>query len=476
VRNFGIDVSLPLTSTINLAATLNPDFSNVEIDQATITPQEFQRQLIEYRPFFAQGSVFINATLGNRALPGAYSTNPDSVFYSPSVGPFDRGAKVEGSFGHQSFGVMNFRGYDVTTGNTFDDTAFGYEHLLQDSSFLYWADGVLAHHSIAGNDSTIESGVEARNLKSGLIGYADYAFEDGGWVPQRHTHLFETFTDVHKAGYEVNLGYLDIGPNYNPIDGYTANSDIHGPQAYVNLIGGSSPGIKSWFFNVGGDRFEDGSGAVHQADTYAFLNMVFKNGISFDGLGPSVGELRSYAIPAGPGCTGAIVTTSYFTGYPCYLNGQTAAFNLMNVPIGYGDSTPNPIDVNYAWGSFGGNNTHLFGVTATRVLNKMVTLGLIYDGTWERSLATGALTSQWLRRLTLGFNLPNQSSLSLSLRSINGLGGFATAVGTNVAFSYHRHFVNGDELYVNYGTPAAPSTLERLIVKFVFHVGGDTGT
>jgi hypothetical protein len=476
VRNYGLDVSVPLTSTINFVGTLNPDFSNVETDQQTIAPQEFRRQLTEYRPFFAQGAVFVNSTSVYRTTTGAYSTAPNYIFYSPSVGAFDRGAKVEGSFGDQNFGIMTFRGFDETTGNTFDDEVFGYEHALQDSSFEYWTDGVLAHHSIAGDDSTIEGGVEARNLKSGLIGFADYAVEDGSWVPQGNAEYFQTFADIHKPNYEVNAGYIDATPNYNPIDGYTANSDIRGPQGIVDFTGGTSPGIKGWTAFLDADRFEDESGAVHQADTGAFLSVVFDDKLSLDGIGPVIGELRSYGIPSGPGCSGGMVGRSYFTGYPCYRDGETQAFDLMSVPVGYGDGTPAPIDGDYAWGTFGSNDVHLFTMTTTRVIGAKITLGLEYDGTYERGLEGGALDSQWLRRVSLGYDLTSESTFTVSLRSINGYGGFAPMVGTNVAIAYHRLFRSGDELYVDYGTPASASTLDRLIVKFVFHSSGDIGT
>ncbi|HEY9085368.1 MAG TPA: hypothetical protein VIN40_05465 [Candidatus Tyrphobacter sp.] len=476
VRHFGIDVSVPVTSTINFVGTLDPDFSNVEVDQQTIAPQEFRRQLTEYRPFFAQGAVFLNATTSGRTPAGEYSTASNYVFFSPDIGPFDRGAKVEGTFGDQSFGVLSFRGYDETTGNTFDDEAFGYEHALPDRSFLYWTDGALAHHSLAGNDSTIEGGVEARNLHSGLIGYFDYAFEDGSWVPQGHADELESFVDVHKPNYEINAGYMDISPNYNPIDGYTANSDIRGPQGIVDFTGGSSAGIKNWTAFIEGDRFQDESGAVHQADTGIFVNVTFTNKFSLDGLGPATGELRSYGIPSGPACTGAVVARSYFTGFPCYRDGVTQAFNLMNIPVGYGDGTPSPIDGAYAWGTFGSNETHLFTLTTTRQIGNRLTLGLEYDGTYERAFSTGTLDSQWLRRVSLGVNLSSESTFTLSLRSINGYGGFAPAVGTNLAAAFQQRFHNGDELYVNYGTPASAATLDRLIVKFIFHAGADTGT
>ena len=61
------------------------------------------------------------------------------------------------------------------------------------------------------------------------------------------------------------------------------------------------------------------------------------------------------------------------------------------------------------------------------------------------------------------------------MRSINGNGGFAVP-GTNLAATFHRHWSNGNELYLDYGTPAATSILNRFIRKYVFHVGPLAGT
>ena len=86
------------------------------------------------------------------------------------------------------------------------------------------------------------------------------------------------------------------------------------------------------------------------------------------------------------------------------------------------------------------------------------------------------LDSQWLRRISLGYDISNESTASLELRDINGYGGFATQIGNNLAVAYHQRFAAGNELYVNFGSPAAGATLNRLIVKFVFHAGADAGT
>lgn len=476
IRNAGADFTYPITNTINFVSTLNPDFSNVEIDQQTIAPQEFRRGLQEYRPFFAQGANFINS---NASPIGGFVTPPNLIFYSPGVGPFDRGEKIEGTFGKQSFGVLNFRGYDQVTGNEFDDIAYGYKHALPNRTFLYWADGVVAHHSLAGNDSTNEVGVAGRNLKTGLVWSWDTAVEKGSWVPAPgFAHSNNGFVDFHKPNYEVYAGYQDVSPNYNPLDGFTTTSDVRGFTTFFQPQG-STPGIKNWNVFAYADRFFDRSGRVHQADTVLDFSATFKNGFSLNGVGPAVGILRGYAgdNPANYplGCADPHLPVTFFTGFPNYQCGRDYTFNLMGGGIGYRDGTPAPFDVSYEEGPFASNYLHLFTVNTSRPLGSRFSVSGEYDGTFERSLSTGRLESQMLRRLTFGETLGTDSNLSVSLRSINGIGGFAQP-GLNLAANYHRHFRNGNDLYVNYGTPAAPTTLNRLILKYVFRFGGGAGT
>ncbi|MFY9720019.1 MAG: hypothetical protein WAK16_10285, partial [Candidatus Cybelea sp.] len=115
-------------------------------------------------------------------------------------------------------------------------------------------------------------------------------------------------------------------------------------------------------------------------------------------------------------------------------------------------------------------------IVTSRPLTQRLSLGLEYDGTDERAFDTGELDSQWLRRISLGYNISTESSFSLELRDINGYGGFATQIGNNLAVAYHQRFPAGNELFINFGSPAAGATINRLIVKFVLHEGADAGT
>lgn len=471
VRPLGVDFTIPLTGTINGVGTINPDFSNVEVDQQTIAPQEFQRQLQEYRPFFTQGANFLNPSAANFSSP----TSPNNeVFYSPRIGPFDAGAKIEGAFGLQSFGLLGFRGFDETTGNTFNDIAYGYKHALADRTFEYWADGVLAHHSLAGDDTTTDVGLSGQNA-SGFQWGDGQSLERGSWLPNpRIAHSSNTFIAMNKPNYLAVVGYNDNSPNFNPIDGFTFNSDIHGFQGALETLGATN-WAKNYSVIFFFDRWFDRSGAVHEADTLASLSATFNNGFSIKSLGPSVGILRSYDVPANTDCSGPTVGTSSFTGFPCYRNGRDQPFNLFQVALGYKDGTPRPIDASFSFGPFGNNYTQISSMTTTRQLGRY-SLGLEYDGTIERAFLTGKLDSQWLRRISLGESLDAESNVSVSLRAINGRGGFAQSPGSNIALAYHRRFTNGNELFVDYGTPAAFNTLHRFIIKYVLHVGGDAGT
>ena len=368
--------------------------------------------------------------------------------------------------------MLSVRGFDELRGETFDDVAFGFKDALPDRSFLYWTDGVLAHHSIDGSDETAEAGAEGRNLKTGFVWLADTAIERGtatGGV----AHSSNGLVDVHKPNYEVQFEYFDVSPHYAPLDGFTALSDVHGPVLALNFLGNGTR-VKNWILGGFADRFLDDSGAVHEADTAINLQAAFKNGFSINALGPVVGLLRSYDVPAGPGCTGATVGRTTLFGAPCYRDGRTDRFQLFNAGFGYGDGTPAPTDLTLAAGPFGGDRLHQFTLTTSRPLGGRFSVTLEYDGTWERDDATGALSSQFLRRISLGESIGRDTNVALALRAINGVGGFALP-GVNLAASFHRHFANGDELYLDYGTPAAPATLDRIILKYVLHVGGTSG-
>ncbi len=450
-RTLGVDVTVPVTNTLSFVGTLNPDFSNVEQDQTTIAPQEFQRQYNEYRPFFSQGAQYLNS------LPGVNINSADIPFYSPNIGIFDRGFKFEGTQGHAQIGALN------AGGPGFNDSAFGYQVNTPDNAFTYAFQGVDAQHTGL-SDRMLGGAIATTNPHSGFFALTKYQFERGTLVSDpAQGGDFQIGSGVQTSHWLALAKYQDIGPEYAPVDAYITENDVRGPQIYVQYSGSGRHGVKSYQVLAGADRFVDRSGAAHQSDVFANLTSTFDDQLSFT-YGVSTSELRVYT-----------------AAYPFYQGAVVLPFNAQSLALGYRDGTPSPIDATYNWGPFAngaGQPVYLQqpGISATRSFGRYG-ISVAFNGNIEHAMNALAppLDSQWYRSLSLTRTFGRNTSLAVGLRGINGMGGYGLP-GTNLALSFHERFVNLDELYVEYGTPAAAATLNRFIVKFVFHAGGESGT
>lgn len=463
-RSLGVDFTYPFTSTMSFVGTLAPDFSNVEEDQTTIAPQEFSRHYQEYRPFFAEGFGYID-DLPHVNVNGAGST----IFYTPSIGIVNSGFKVEGTAGHNSLGVL------TATGPGYSDQAFGFSNARPDGSFQVSTEGVLAHHPGL-IDQTLGFGLTYQNVHSGVQPVLEFEQERGTLVdtPGQGDNLVAGGIIQH-GSLIAGAIYRDMGAEFAPVDGYTPINDIRGPQVLVqyNGTGSAHSSIKSYQAGAVADRFVDGSGAAHQSDLGFGAGVTFKNLLSIN-LGGGTSSLRAYADP-----------------YPVYAGGQTFPFDQSSISVGYKDGTPNPTDLVYSFGPFAmycpgaqpqplmctgaplyftPAYVHQLDVSTTRTLARFYSVTFEYGGIIAQG-TPGALDSQWLRRIALTRSFGNNGEFAIALRSINGTGGFAVP-GVDLAFSYHQRFRDQDNLYVEYGTPAAPYTLHRFIVKYVFHTGG----
>jgi hypothetical protein len=468
-RSFGLDATIPFTRSLAFVAAVAPDFSNVETDQATISPQEFPISYNEYRPFFAQGSNYIN-TVGGFGVNGP----SDQMFYSPSLGVVDYGMKVEGTTGQSSVGVLDAKG------DGFNDQAYGYGYTAADGTVSFGFQGVDANHPGL-SDRTVGITGSYQNLHSGFQPIAIYEQETGTTVSSPSLgHLFNIGEITNHGLWQTGVIYRDVGPDFDPADGYTSINDIRGPQAFAVYAGIGKPKtiIKSYRIAIVGDRFVDRSGAAHQADTYEGGSILFANLLRV-GLTNATSELRSYA-----------------DAYPFYTNGRNYAFNVNDVTLNYRDGTPSPTDAYYQFGPFAvaceglpvsplpcadavngyaAAFTQQYNVTSTRAFSGGLSGSLEYGGTIERPFL-GVSDAQFLRRISLNRAVGADAQIALSLQNINGTGGFA-APGESLAISYHKRFPNQSQLYFEYGSPASYRTLQRFILKYVYHIGaGGAGT
>lgn len=108
----GMDAKVALSPSLNLDLTINPDFSNVEVDQQVINLTRFEFQFPERRQFFLENSDLFSS-------PGYPDTRP---FFSRRIGlaldstgtaqqvPIQYGARISGKLGRNwRVGLLNMR-------------------------------------------------------------------------------------------------------------------------------------------------------------------------------------------------------------------------------------------------------------------------------------------------------------------------------------------------------------------------------
>ena len=91
--NLGLDARLGVGSAFTVAATINPDFGQVEADPSQVNLSANEPFFAEKRPFFVEGSDIFRFSLGTGDGDGSF----DSLFYSRRIGAAPHG-EADGAY------------------------------------------------------------------------------------------------------------------------------------------------------------------------------------------------------------------------------------------------------------------------------------------------------------------------------------------------------------------------------------------
>lgn len=155
---------------------------------------------------------------------------------------------------------------------------------------------------------------------------------------------------------------------------------------------------------------------------------------------------------------------TYDVAYPTYAGPHDVRFDQTTLSLGYRDGTPTPTDASYAFGPFA-----LPARTSGTLQRSYVQQG---------SLATSARGRRCLHRrhFVRGRSRTKSPRRRRRWTSASNVDQRRLAApGTNVSAGIHLRFRNLDELYVNFGGPASPTTLNRFSIKYVLNLGGGSG-
>ncbi|MEE9450309.1 MAG: DUF5916 domain-containing protein, partial [Ignavibacteriaceae bacterium] len=84
--SFGGDLKLSLGSNLNVDATINPDFGQVEVDPAVINLSAFETFYDEKRPFFIEGANLFQFGYGGSNNNWGFNFSNPTLFYSRRIG------------------------------------------------------------------------------------------------------------------------------------------------------------------------------------------------------------------------------------------------------------------------------------------------------------------------------------------------------------------------------------------------------
>jgi hypothetical protein len=84
--SFGADLKFSLGSNLNVDATINPDFGQVEVDPAIVNLSAFETFYDEKRPFFIEGSSMFQFGYGGSNNNWGFNFSNPQLFYSRRIG------------------------------------------------------------------------------------------------------------------------------------------------------------------------------------------------------------------------------------------------------------------------------------------------------------------------------------------------------------------------------------------------------
>ncbi|MCP4459776.1 MAG: carbohydrate binding family 9 domain-containing protein [Cytophagales bacterium] len=372
----GLDAKISITGSLSLDLTLNPDFSNVDVDQQVTNLSRFSISLPERRNFFLEnGDIFSNF--------GGWEINP---FFSRRIGlidgeqvPITYGARLTGNVGNSTrVGLMNVQTQEFGEVNAQNYSVMAVHQQVLDRSIIK---GIFINRE---TDANVNLGKYARN------GGLEFAFISKDAKINNTVRFHGATTDEHLGnnshygfggnynGRSLRMGWdFDVvGENYitdlgfNPrLENYNAETEEVLRQGYTRINpwavyrfypeGSSlnSHGPRSWhmvWLN------QDGSGLNERAHGYAY-DFQFKNTSNFR----LQAQQREVNLPVPTSLIGADVPlpegnyqfTQYWVNYNTDLRKIISAeFRVQYGDFFSGDRFNTSTSLNFRaqpWGTFG---------------------------------------------------------------------------------------------------------------------------
>ena len=453
----GADFSIPVAQTAAIFGTLHPDYSNVEIDQQTISPTVYQRVYSEVRPFFTQAGPYYNNF--NCDVCGGFRT----TLYTPAIPTPAQGYAFEGKEG--SFGLAAFD----AIGAGRNDSAAALNYTSNDNHWNASLQHVVA--DVPGVvDVSNEAGVSWFNGKY-LSAYANYATDRGTNVlDPGQGNWFDGGAGFSNQQYALYGSFRDVGSYFNPVDGFDSHPGIVGYGLYGARVWTFAPKDFLSSFGVSGfmDRYQGPTFGLAQSDNQVLLDFLTKGTIDLQLYSGS--DYWRFGSQLTPISQNAGVSITYHSGMQNNLN---------NFPTHGSSATPTSIQWYTGNYGLGGRLDTWFRNSTIRVGTRGA-LTLTLDDT-AQYFHSGPANIQWFEQIAYAYQVSSNSSFAIGVRRVVGFppqpngGGNCEGTCSNISIAYHLRLRRA-EIYAAYGNPNTLVTVPQVLFKLIFYAGGEKGT
>ncbi|MEO6835033.1 MAG: hypothetical protein ABI231_03885 [Candidatus Tumulicola sp.] len=459
----GADLSIPITPTASFYATFHPDYSNVELDQQSISPTVYARYYSEVRPFFTQGANFYGQ-FNCDACPSIQE------LYTPAIPTPREGYAVEGKQGPLSFAT-----FDALGDRGRSDIASAVNYSSPDTRWYASAQRVSVNTNAFVDDVTT-MGLAYSDLKH-VSAYFNYGSDSG-----TNVHVPDAAQRYDFGGGWANQSFglfgsvRKLGEYYNPADGFIAHPGIAGYALYSAKIWTFAPSSKLAAVGVAGflDRYQGPAQGVAQSDNSLLLDVLTKSAWDLQ-LYTGSNYWRFNDPLTG---LGTLTPVSQNAGFSLTYHSGLQTNNPGQFP--YHGTSSNPTTFAYNTGRYGTGKLDTWYRSSTMRVGSRGALTLVLDNT-AQWFQVASPNVQWFENVSYAYQISRNSSFGIGVRRVVGTppnpNGGGNCIGTcsNITLAYHL-LMRHSEYYLAYGNPNALITVPQAIFKVIFYAGAEKGT
>lgn len=459
----GADLSIPITPTASFYATFHPDYSNVELDQQSISPTVYARYYSEVRPFFTQGANFYGQ-FDCDACPTIQE------LYTPAIPTPRDGYAIEGRQGPFAFATFDALG---AAGRS--DIASALDYTSPDRRWR----AVLQRVAVAMPgliDDVTTTGLSFYDQKH-VSAYFNYGSDSGSNVlAGNQAQRYDFGAGWSSPNFGVFGSIRKVGAYYNPVDGFVSHPGIAGFGLGVTQIWtfrSSSP-----FAAVGlsgyADRYQGPTQGQAQSDNQLMLDVLTKSAWDLQlYTGSNYWRFNDPVTGVGP-----LEPVSQSGGFQLTYHSGLQTNNPGQFPY-HGTST-DPTMLGYNTGRYGDGKLDTWYRMSTIRIGSRGALTLVLDDT-AQWFPTAPPNVQWFENVSYSYQIDRNSSFGVGVRRVVGTppipngGGDCIGTCSNITLAYHL-LLRHSEFYLAYGNPNALITVPQAIFKVIFYAGAEKGT